>query len=222
MNYLEGFKACPLCSGDLEQKQIEQDKSRPVCRHCGWIHWGNPVPTASSVIPYDGGIVLVKRAKPPQMDDWALAGGHVEHQESPIDTVVRETKEETNLDVRVVAEIGNPFTTESNHLVIFYLVEVIGGEMKAGDDAKELAIFTLDTLPENIAWIHHRQAIEDYYAGRNVRPINPPPLPQQNNLNEEHCQLNDTDSCSLAVILWSCLISMAFTLAMCLFMRLGF
>ncbi|MBX9877983.1 MAG: NUDIX hydrolase [Candidatus Obscuribacterales bacterium] len=227
MNYLDGFKSCPLCSGALEQKQIEEDKSRPVCAHCGWIHWGNPVPTASAVIPFNGGVILAKRKKPPQEGFWALAGGHVENGESPKDTVVREIKEETNLDVKVICEIGDAFTTDSNHLVFFYLVEVLGGEMQAGDDADELAVFTLDTLPENIAWTHHREAIESFYAGRNLRPSNPQlPSPQSdsNSQRDKHCQLNDADQYyhpSPAIVFWGCVIYTALYLGLCLLIRFG-
>lgn len=232
MNYLDGFKACPMCRADLEVREVEKNKTRPACSHCDWIHWGNPVPTASAVIPIGSGVLLTKRGKAPQIGFWSLAGGHMENQEHPHVTVVREVKEETNLDVIVTHQIGDPFTTESNHLVMFYLVEVIGGEMKAGDDAAELAVFTYDSLPQDIAWVHHRQAIENYYAVRKLHPVDSPVEQKQcvsnggddraNEQNSDHCKPDDANHyyCpSPTVVIWSCLIYMALLFGMCLFIR---
>ena len=37
---------------------------------------------------------------------WDLPGGRVEHGESPYDTLHREVKEETNLDIKIVKPVG--------------------------------------------------------------------------------------------------------------------
>ncbi len=171
MNYLDGLQACPFCKNALSEAEVPGGKTRPACLQCGWIHWKNPIPTAVALIPVDNGVLLVKRAIDPQKGDWCLPGGYVDYRESPIETVVREAREETGLDIKVVRQLGLPIITESNHLVTFFLGEIIGGEMQAGDDAEELAIYTLETLPANIAFPQHRTKVEDYYAGRHVCPF---------------------------------------------------
>ena len=49
-----------------------------------------------------GRVLLVRRARPPSVGIWTLPGGKVEPGESPARAIVREVKEETGLDVRVV------------------------------------------------------------------------------------------------------------------------
>lgn len=64
--------------------------------------------------------------------------------------IKREFKEETNLDI----EIKRVFTVQSNfhdpscHTVgIWFLAEVCGGRMQAGDDLEELDFFPLQSVP---------------------------------------------------------------------------
>lgn len=227
MNYLDGLQACPFCKNALSEAEVPGGKTRPACLQCGWIHWKNPIPTAVALIPVDDGVLLVKRAIDPQKGDWCLPGGYVDYRESPVETVVREAREETGLDIKVVRQLGLPIITESNHLVTFFLGEIIGGTMKAGDDAAELAIYTLDSLPANIAFPQHRTKVEDYYAGKHVCPFGctelktQPVAPQPG--DNEHCQQDDTGKhyyCpSPAVVTWLCLTYMALITGLCLLIR---
>jgi len=43
-----------------------------------------------------------------------------------------------------------------------YLADVIGGTLKAADDALEVRYFSFDNLPDNIAFKAHHQALADY------------------------------------------------------------
>jgi len=55
--------------------------------------------TGSVVVIRDpsGRVLLVRRAYPP--GDWVLPGGNAEVDESPVETAIREVREETGLDV---------------------------------------------------------------------------------------------------------------------------
>ena len=64
-----------------------------------------PVVGVGSVVVDSGKILLVKRGMEPSLGKWSFPGGVVELGERVRDAVVRETKEETGLEVEVVQDI---------------------------------------------------------------------------------------------------------------------
>ena len=63
--------------------------------------------TATAIIPFpEDKILLVKRDTVPFKGYWALPGGRMDPGETVEQTVVRESKEETGLDVQVVRVVG--------------------------------------------------------------------------------------------------------------------
>ena len=50
----------------------------------------------------------------------------------------------------------------SNAILLLYLADVVGGTMRASDDALEVRFFPFDELPENIAFEAHIRALADY------------------------------------------------------------
>ena len=51
-------------------------------------------------------------------------------------------------------------------VLIIYLAELLGGTMRAGDDASQAGWFGPEELPERIAFATHRRAIANYFGGR--------------------------------------------------------
>jgi len=113
--------------------------------------------TVDAIIPYEGKIVLIKRGHDPFKGCYALPGGIVEYGEKVEDAVLREVKEETGLDGKIYKLVGvysDPARDPRGHFVsICYVVVPVGGELKAGSDAKEVELFPLDSLPE-LAFVH--------------------------------------------------------------------
>ncbi len=61
-----------------------------------------PVVGVGGVVIRDGRVLLVQRARAPLEGQWSIPGGHVEWGETLEQAVVRELREETALDVRVL------------------------------------------------------------------------------------------------------------------------
>ena len=115
--------------------------------------------TVDAVIPYKGGIVLIKRKNEPFKGYYALPGGIVEYGEKVEDAVIREVREETGLECRIKKLVGvysDPNRDPRGHFVsICFLMEVIGGELKASSDAEDVKVFKLGDLPK-LAFDHEK------------------------------------------------------------------
>ena len=98
----------------------------------------------------DNKIVLIERKYEPL--GFALPGGFVELGETVEETAMREAKEETDLDVElqgVFKVVSDPKRDPRFHTISIVFRAKAAGTPKAGDDAKEVHIFSLkDTLPD--------------------------------------------------------------------------
>lgn len=105
-----------------------------------------PVAGIGAVIIKDGKIALIKRGNEPSKGKWTIPGGLVELGETLEAAVIRETKEETCLDVEnpsLIDVVDNvDFDVEGkiryHYIIIDYLVKVKTGAIKAASDAAEL------------------------------------------------------------------------------------
>jgi ADP-ribose pyrophosphatase YjhB (NUDIX family) len=105
-----------------------------------------PVVGIGAVIIKEGKIALIKRGNEPSRGKWTIPGGLVELGESLEQAVVRETKEETGLDVynpSLIDVVSNVDLDEKgkvkyHYVIIDYLVHVKAGTAEASSDAVEL------------------------------------------------------------------------------------
>jgi 8-oxo-dGTP diphosphatase len=127
--------------------------------------------TATAIIPFPPGkILLIKRATVPFKDYWALPGGRLDLGETVEQTVIREVKEETGLDVAVICKVGEYHEqgvqggVEYDYYPACFLVKIVGGEIKKQEsEIEEIQLFSLSKLPEVLAF-EHAKMIEDFVA----------------------------------------------------------
>jgi 8-oxo-dGTP diphosphatase len=132
--------------------------------------------TATAIIEFPPQmILLIKRDTLPFRGFWALPGGRAESGEPVEQTIVREVKEETGLDVEVVRKIGEYHEqgtregVEYDYYPACFLVKVIGGEIqKQKSEIQEIQFFSFEDVPENLAF-EHNQMVKDYLVMREVR-----------------------------------------------------
>ena len=133
----------------------------------------------------DGHVLLIKRAVPPRAGYWAFPAGYMEADESAEEAAIRETKEETGLDVALDALLNVYSFEDSTHqrgVLILYRAHVVGGELRPGDDAMDARWFSPYDLPpeEEIAFSTHRDALRRWLQARAVvyRPATSADIPQ--------------------------------------------
>ncbi len=141
---------CPHCAAILDRGVVE-GKERSHCGACGFIHYDNPIPSVGMLVLQEGEYLLIKRGIEPGLGTWCPPSGFMEAGESMEETAARELREETGLEGEVKELIGVYF--ESPHIyghviAIVYLMEITGGELRAGDDAGDARYFPRENLPE--------------------------------------------------------------------------
>ena len=130
------------------------------------MEYRNPFPTVDIIIEINGGVVLIKRKNPPF--GWALPGGFVDYGESLEEAAIRESKEETGLNIKLIRQFhaySDPGRDPRHHTITVVYIASAQGKPRGKDDAVEAHIFTRSTLPENIAF-DHKQILEDYFTGK--------------------------------------------------------
>jgi len=121
----------------------------------------------------DDGLVFVRRGHPPHQGMWVLPSGYIEADESSEQAAVRECKEETGLDVEVRELFGvDSFQGDllGSGIIIFYRARPVGGELRAGDDAAEARVFTLDQFPDPIPFRTHRDVVKRWVESKRLGP----------------------------------------------------
>ncbi len=104
-----------------------------------------PVVGVGAIVIDEDRVLLVERGREPLKGYWSLPGGALELGESLEEGVQREVREESGLDVRIVdrVEVFERITPDEDgkvryhYVLIDYLCEVEGGELRAGDDAAQ-------------------------------------------------------------------------------------
>jgi len=122
-----------------------------------------PLLTVDIIIRFQNGIVLIERKNPPP--GWALPGGFVDVGESVETAAIREAKEETSLDVKLIELFhvySDPARDPRFHAASVVFIAAGTGVLKGADDARKAAVFTADDLPALIAF-DHGKILKDYF-----------------------------------------------------------
>ena len=137
------YLACPACGAKVKEYQ-------------------NPLPTVDVIIELAEGIVLIERRNEPL--GWAIPGGFVDYGESLECAALRESLEETSLqvsDLRLLGCYSDPARDSRSHNISTVYVARGSGTPNAGDDAAGLAVFPIGSLPQPLCF-DHGKILSDY------------------------------------------------------------
>lgn len=118
-------------------------------------------------------IILIERANPPY--GHAIPGGFVDLGETLEQAAVREAREETGLEVRLLALLGlysDPARDPRGHTVTAVYVGEASGTPQPLDDARALALFNPDHPPQPLAF-DHALVLADYRRFRHRGAVAP-------------------------------------------------
>jgi 8-oxo-dGTP diphosphatase len=157
------FRYCPRCGGGLERRAVKpKEPERLVCQACSFIFYQDPKVVAGTVFTLEGGIVLLKRGVEPALGKWVFPGGYVDRGESVQEAAIRETKEESNLDVKL-GSLLNVYSYPRSPVIVVYTAQVIEGTLAAADESTDAATFRPAEIPWNdLAFESTKDALNDY------------------------------------------------------------
>jgi NAD+ diphosphatase len=128
------IKFCPQCGNELIEKHHD-DRPRIMCPDlttCGYVFWNNPTPVVGAIVEHEGDIILARNAAwPPEW--YAIITGFLEKGESAEQGVLRELKEELNLEGEIVEFVGVYDFFQMNQLILVYHVKA-HGEIKLSEE----------------------------------------------------------------------------------------
>jgi 8-oxo-dGTP diphosphatase len=121
--------------------------------------------TGSAVVMTNpaGEVLLLRRAYPP--GDWVLPGGNAEAGESPVETAVREVREETGLHLEPDRLIGVYYQADhqAGEFIHFVFLGTLGDNVHIDPDPHEVAefgFFARDRLPEPMSDSTRRRVLD--------------------------------------------------------------
>lgn len=141
------MKYCPQCRSELTLKEIG-GVQRKVCSssQCDFVIWNNPVPVVAALVRRDGDIIIARNASWPE-NIYSLISGYLEENETPEESVVREVKEELDLNVLDSGFIGHYYFKEKNQLIIAFWVNAVG-EIRLNEELVDFKRLSLEELKD--------------------------------------------------------------------------
>jgi ADP-ribose pyrophosphatase YjhB (NUDIX family) len=164
---------CSRCGGPLTVASVPgEHRQRHWCAACGFIAYVNPRMVVTTLpLTEDGGIVLLRRAIEPAYGTWAQPGGFLESDETAIQGAVRETLEETGLEVVPTRISGIYSQPPAAVVVVVFEARIVGGEARPTPEALEVATFRPETLPwSGIGLDTTLWALRDWVRARGITP----------------------------------------------------
>jgi ADP-ribose pyrophosphatase YjhB (NUDIX family) len=157
-----GLGYCFHCGTALVGRH-QEDRERPTCPTCGFIHYLDPKVAVAVVLGNADGVLLGKRRVDPGAGLWSFPAGYVNRGEVLEEAAVREVLEEVGLAVRLTGIVGVYSERGEPVVLVVYAGEVEAGEPRPdGDEVSEVRRFQLDRLPDNLAFPHDRRVLADW------------------------------------------------------------
>lgn len=144
---------------------MDERREPPRCNVCETTYWRNAKPCVSVLPVKNGKVLLGRRGQDPYKGAIDIIGGFMEVDESPEAGALREGKEETGLDMKIISLLGvypDRYGEGGDYtLNLHYITEVIGGEMRAMDDIASLEWVDITSVPLDEGFQNTKDGLRD-------------------------------------------------------------
>ncbi len=146
MKYEMPPQYCSACGTKLRSRRYE-GRRRRACPDCGLVAFDDPKVAVGVLATRNGKLLLVQRARNPNRGAWSFPSGFVDAGEGLKEAAVRETKEETGLDIRIQRQLGAFAAPGERVVFIAYAARVLRGRIAIGRECQDVRYFDRDALP---------------------------------------------------------------------------
>ncbi|GLC44837.1 hypothetical protein PLESTB_001208800 [Pleodorina starrii] len=173
-SWMQKVKAnfCRVCGGRLSVSKPSGDKEwRHVCGSCGYVDYHNPKMVVGCVVEHRGQILLCRRAIEPCRGLWTLPAGFMELNESTAAGAARETWEEANAEVQIIAPYAHWDIPLIGQAYILFRARLAPPyTFSSGPESLEVRLFAPEDIPfDHLAFssvaVTLRLYLEDMRAG---------------------------------------------------------
>lgn len=166
VNWDNTHQFCGCCGSHMEKRS---DILARQCDTCGFIVFPRISPAVIVLVERDKKVLLA-RASRFKENLYSVIAGFVEPGETLEETVIREIKEETGIDVKNIRYFGSQPWPFPNSLMIGFMAEYAGGEISVdGKEISEAGWYDAAHLPEIPPKISIARELIDAFAGNNAR-----------------------------------------------------
>src|SRR5205085_6531739 len=152
---------CQRCGTALEDRH-QEDRDRPTCPACGFIHYLDPKVAVAVILGDEHGVLLGRRCIDPGSGRWSFPAGYVNRGEVLEEAAVREVLEELGVVVRLTGLVGVYSERGEPVVLVVYAGEVVAGEPQPdGREVSEVRRFPVEALPD-LAFPHDRRVLADW------------------------------------------------------------
>ncbi|OIK13771.1 NUDIX domain-containing protein [Bacillus sp. MUM 13] len=113
------------------------------------------VSAATIVLNEQKEILLIKGPR----RGWEMPGGQVEEGESLKDAAIRETKEETGIDIEVLKFCGIYQNVNSSICNTLFVAKPVGGKLTTSPESLEVGYYPIEQALEMVTWKNFRERI---------------------------------------------------------------
>ncbi|RIU91367.1 NUDIX hydrolase [Oceanobacillus picturae] len=124
------------------------------------------ISAATIVLNENQEILLIKGPR----RGWEMPGGQVEEGESLKEAAIRETMEESGIEVEITRFCGMFQNVERSICNTLFLARPIGGKPTTSPESLEVGFFPIEQALEMVEWANFRQRIE-YCLDEKLQPF---------------------------------------------------
>lgn len=115
------------------------------------------VVAAAVVLNHNHEILLINGPK----RGWEIPGGRVEKGESISSAAIRETKEETGIDIEIIKFCGIFQNVKNSVCSNLFIGRPTSGELKTSNESHEIGYFSIEEALNKMTWSGFKEQIEN-------------------------------------------------------------